>query len=205
MPVDVSTLRRSVEAETGLAGHRATRPMALRRLSPMRAAAASLLVGGLVVALIVASSGGPVLASPDRLADLHQSLVAGDSHARQTVRSVAEANAYLASHNPGGPSVPGVPDDHVMACCLHALGRAKVSCVTLTTDGGVPISLAVADAAEVKSPASAQTTVADGVTYNLQSARGVQMVMSKRNGRFVCLMGKVPTERLIELARSLRF
>jgi hypothetical protein len=205
MPVDVSALRRAVEAATANAEPRAQRArfrLLKPFLTPMRAAAASLLIGGLIAVLLVALSGRPVLASPDRMAELHQSLVSGDAHVR-TVKSVAEANEFLATQNPGGPSVPGVPDEHVMACCIHAVGHKKVSCVSLVADG-VPVSMAVADAADLKLPASETLTV-DGVTYHVQSAQGVQMVMSARNGRWVCLMGKLPTERLVELAKSLRF
>jgi hypothetical protein len=138
-PVDLTALRRAVEARTGVGDDRAAarprrRPLVLRWLSPMRAAAASLLVGGLVVTLIVASASGPVLASADRLADIHQTLVAGGGHGGahvQTVNSVEAANAFFASRNPGGPAVPGMPDEHVMACCVHHLGPKKMSCVSL--------------------------------------------------------------------------
>jgi hypothetical protein len=90
-----------------------------------------------------------------------------------------------------------------MACCVHRVGRAKMSCVSLMADG-VPVSLAVADAADVRVPDS-QTVTVDGVTYHVQSAQGVNMAMTERNGRWVCLMGKLPTQRLIDVAKGLKF
>jgi hypothetical protein len=203
MPVDVSALRKAVEARIGVTARGNGNLKLPRWLSPMRAAAASLLILGLIIAAVIASSSGPVLASPDRLAQLHEDLVAGDRHGMRPVKSIEEAKAALADQNPGGPSVPGVADDHVMACCVHTVGRKKMSCVSLVTDG-VPVSMAVADAADIKLPAT-ETRIVDGVTYHVQSAQGVNMVMAQRNDRWVCLMGKLPTSRLIEVAQSLRF
>jgi hypothetical protein len=125
-----------------------------------------------------------------------------------TVHSIQEANAALASDNPGCPAVPAVGGDavggdQVMACCLHRVGRARMSCVSLMADG-VPVSLAVADAADVRVPDS-QTLTVDGVVYHVQSAQGVNMAMTERNGRWICLMGKLPTQRLIDVAKDLKF
>jgi hypothetical protein len=204
MPVDLSALRRSVGAETGASGHAAGRRTVIGWvLNPVRAAAASLLILAGVVAAVVAMSGGPVLASPDRMAQVHREVVSGGAHSMHAVHSIQEANAALASENPGCPAVPAVGGDEVMACCVHRVGRTKMSCVSLMADG-VPVSLAVADAADVRVPDSRTVTV-DGVTYHVQSAQGVNMAMTRRNGRWVCLMGKLPTERLIDVGKGLKF
>jgi hypothetical protein len=206
MPVDLSALRTAVDARVGRAGGRgapAGRTILFRMPGQLRAAAASLLVAGLVIVAVLVFTGGPVVASPDRLADIHNELVAGGGHDRQAVDSIDAANARLAAQNPGAPAVPGVADDHVMSCCVHMVGRKRMSCVSLVTDG-VPVSLAVAGAADVRLPAS-ETLTADGVTYHVQSAQGVNMVMTQRNGRWVCVMGKLPTPRLMEIAKGLRF
>lgn len=205
MPVDVSSLRRAVDARLGVPA-RAPRAgaMRLRWLSPFRAAAASLVVVGLIVAAVIATSGGPVLASPDRLAQLHQDLVSGDRHDMRRVASIEEARAALAAERAGAPAVPGVGDDRAMACCVHTVGRKAMSCVSMTADG-VAVSMAVAEAADVKTPAASETVTVDGTTYQVESSGGVNMVMTRRGGRWVCLMGKLPTQRLIELAKTLRF
>jgi hypothetical protein len=208
MPLDVSALRRAVDAQVSAptAETARPRPSIFRLFSPMRAVAASLLVGGLVIALVIASASGPVLASADRMAQVHDEMVAGDghgSHGRQAVNSIEAANAALRAQHGGAPAVPDVGPEQVMSCCVHMVGRKRMSCVTLMS-GGVPVSLAVADAADVRMPAS-ETVVADGVTYHVQSARGVNMAMAQRDGRWVCLMGKLPTARLIDLAKQLRF
>jgi hypothetical protein len=205
LPVDLSALSTAVEAQVGAAprGQTQGRRMVLGWLNPMPAAAASLLILGTIVVLVIASSSGPVLASPDRLAQIHRDVVSGGAHGMRPVTSIEAANAALASENPGGPAVPGMADDHVMACCVHSVGRKKMSCVSLMADG-VPVSLAVADAADVRLPASETVTV-EGVTYHVQSAQDVNMTMTERNGRWVCLMGKLPNSRLIEIAKGLRY
>ena len=204
MPVDVASLRRVVEAQVGAPRRRTPARMVLGWVNPMRAAAASLLVLGMIVVLVIASSGGPVMASADRLAQVHHDVVSGGGHGARAVASIEEANAALSSQHPGGPAVPAVAgNEPVMACCVHTVGRKRMSCVSMKVDG-VPVSMAVADAADVRMPASGSTVV-DGVTYHVQAARDVNMVMLQRNGRWVCLMGKIPTERLVDVAKGLRF
>jgi hypothetical protein len=172
-------------------------------LKPMRAVAASLLVFGLIVALVIHSSGGPVLASADRLARIHEEVLHRAGSHVTPVDSVSAANAALAQKCPGLPAVPLLPKDHVMSCCVHDLGRKKLACVAINVDG-VPVSLAVADAADVKTP-SCEPLKIGGVDYHVQSHDGINMVMIERGGRWVCLMGKVPVNRLAELAQSLQF
>jgi hypothetical protein len=44
-----------------------------------------------------------------------------------------------------------------------------------------------------------------GVTYHVQSSGRVNMVMTERQGRWVCLMGEAPIERLMDFAERLQF
>ena len=209
MPVDLPALRKAVESQAGFvtvrdAAARAGRPLLFRLPGQVRALAASLLVAGLVMAGVLLFTGGPVLASADRLARIHHETVAGGGHGWRTVDTIGAANAVLASQHPGAPAVPDVGGDGVLACCVHTVGRKKMSCVSFKT-AGEPVSMAVADAQDVRMPAESQTVAADGATYYVQSAQGVNMVMARRGGRWVCLMGKLPPGRLIDLARNLRF
>jgi hypothetical protein len=201
-PVDTSGLLKAVEAQIPRSKAHPRR-LKLTWLSPMRAAAASLLVLGLIVALVINSSSGPVLASAERLAHIHEEVLAAGGNHVTPVDSIGAANVALAAKWPGAPSVPELPRDHVMSCCIHTMGRKKIVCVAFQTDG-VPITMAVAQAADVKLPAS-ETLSIGGVTYYVQSRGGINMVMTERGGRWVCLMGKLPVNRLAELASSLRF
>lgn len=204
VPFDTSKLRQAVEAEVPPHPQPAARPERRRlfSLKPMRAAAASLLVLGLIIALVISSSSGPVLASAERLARIHDEASSGAGHSTP-VDSFDSAKAALAAKWPGGPTVPELPRDEVMSCCIHMMGRKKTACVCFRADG-VPVTLAVAVAADVKLPAS-ETLTAGGITYHVQSHAGINMVMTERDGRWVCLMARLPLRRLAELAGTLRF
>jgi hypothetical protein len=202
VPMDTSQLLKAVEAQIPRPQAQARR-LRLTWLKPMRAVAASLLVFGLIIALVIHSSGGPVLASADRLARIHDEVLHRAGTHVTAVDSVSAANAALASKCPGLPAVPELPKDHVMSCCVHDLGRKKLACVAILVDE-VPVSIAVADVADVKMP-TCQALMIGGVAYHVQSEGDINMVMTERGGRWVCVMGKLPVNRLAELASSLRF
>lgn len=180
-----------------------SRSLKLTWLKPMRAVAASLLVLGLIAVFAIHSAGGPVLASADTLARIHEEVLHRDGSHVTPVDSIPAANAALAGKCPGLPAVPELPQDHVMSCCVHEMGRKKLACVAIQVDG-VTVSMAVAEAADVKLPPCEAVTIGD-VSYHVQSHEGINMVMTERSGRWVCLMGKVPVNRLAELASTLKF
>lgn len=201
-PVDTSGLLRAVEAQMPRA-HPVPVRLRMHWLSPLRAAAASLLVLGLIAALVISSSGGPVLASAERLAHVHQEVLNAEGNHLTPVNSTDAANAALAAEWRGAPSIPALPEDHVMTCCVHRMGQKKIACVAFESNG-VRVTMAVADAADVKLPAAEMLTIG-GTIYHVQSHEGVNMVMIERGGRWVCLMGKLPLDRLAALANTLRF
>lgn len=202
VPVDTDRLLRMIEAEIPRESA-APRRKWLTWLSPIRAAAASLLVFTLIAALVISSSSGPVLASADQLAQIHQEVLAADGSHVRPVTSIADANAGFSAEWPGAPMVPELPNKHARSCCIHRMGQKRMACVMFEVDG-VPVTMAVAAAADVKLPAG-ETRDIGGVTYHVQSHEGINMIMTERGGRWVCLMGEVPINRLVELAPSLRF
>jgi hypothetical protein len=175
----------------------------LTAMRPLRAVAASfLLLSAVVAAVLLFSSGGQALASPSQMAQMHEDLVSGRTPVMQ-VTSIEEANKVLSGEWPGGPSVPGAPQSHVMACCMKSIKDKKVACVLLRSEGE-PVTMTVANAADMRLPKSATITHA-GVTYHVQSSGPLNMVMTERNGRWVCLIGRLPGERLMNLASRLTF
>ena len=158
---------------------------------------------GLIAALIVASSSGPALASTERLLQVHQSVTSGQSHDAVPVQSIEAANSELASKWPNGPHLPRVEHDQVMSCCVHRVGRQKVACAAIKVDG-VAVSMAVANAADIKMP-EGEKIQRGGVRYHVQSAGGVNMAMTERHGRWACLMGELPVERLVEVLARLQW
>jgi hypothetical protein len=154
MPVDTSRLEKSLRAQIRRPEHdaegAAPRPLRIAWFRPFRAVAASFLLLSAVVALVLLiSSGGPALASPSHMAQMHQELVSGRTPVVQ-VSSIDEANRALAGQWP-------------------------------------------------------PTLTRGGVTYHVQSTGDLNMVMTERHGRWVCLIGRVPAERLMDVTSKLEF
>jgi hypothetical protein len=199
MPVELTRLKAAVEAEIP---RPVEQPARLGWLRPLRAVAASLLVLGLLGALLVTLAGRPALASSERLLQVHQEMRAGPDHAT-AVQSLQAAQEALSRKWRDAPGVPSIDHEQVMSCCVHRIGRQKVACVALTLDG-VAVTMAVADAADIKMP-QGQRIERGGRTYLVDSSAGTQMAMTERDGRWTCLMGPLPVERLIEALETMRW
>ena len=197
MPVDTTRLEQRLRSSLPQ-----TVPTWRVWLRPVRAAAAVLVILSVVVALLFATSGGSVLASPAQMAQMHEEIVSGRTPVMQ-VNSIDAANEALAAQWPQSPEVPEVPQDHVMACCMKSVKDKKVACVLLKSEG-VPLTMMVAKASDMRPPASQMRTY-KGLTYHLQSHGRLNMIMTEREGRWVCLIGEVAAERLMDVAAKLRF
>ena len=66
------------------------------------------------------------------------------------------------------------------------------------------VTMTVANAADMRTPKS-PTATRNGVIYNVESVGSLEMVMTQRNGRWICLIGELPAERLMDLAAKLQF
>lgn len=198
MPVDTSQLEHALRAK--LPPARAPRRVFWRR--PLQAIAASfLLVAAIFAAVVLSTSGGPVLASPAQMAQMHDDIVSGRTVVMQ-VSSVDEANRTLDRQSPGAPALPQMPD-HAMACCMKSVHDKKVACVLLKSDQ-IPITMAVASAADMKLPA-APVVSRNGIDYRVQSVNDLAMVMTEQNGKWLCLIGRCSADRLMEVAAQMRF
>jgi hypothetical protein len=167
------------------------------------AAAAAILVGIALAAVVLFGSGGPALASAQQMADFHEDLVAGRTAVVQ-VDSIEQAAKELDRQWPQSPGLPGLPSDHVMACCMKSVKDKKMACVLMKREG-VLVTMAVARADDMRLPASSPTKVRGGITYHVQSVGRLNMVMTEKSGRWVCLIGELPSEGLMDLAEQLRF
>ena len=208
LPVDVSRLEQRLRAEIGpppaAASSAGDLDLRLRVgwLRPYRAAAAALLVAAVIAAALLATSSGPALASAGQMARVHEDLVSGRTPVIQ-VDSIEAASRALAADWPQSPNLPGMPREHVMACCMKSVRDKRMACVLLKAEG-VPVTMAVARAADMRLPAS-PTRTRGGVTYHVQSVGRLNMVMAERQGRWVCLIAELPVERLMDFADQLRF
>lgn len=202
-PVDTSNLEQSLAIELEPAHPTTNRAWWAGALRPVRAIAASLvLLASIVTAIMLTASSGPVYAQPAQMAAMHRELVGGKG-TMMRVDSVDAAKRALAGQWAHSPGLPELPERQVMACCLRQMDNKKVACVLLN-DGGVPVSLMVADGNEVRS-GRASTVTRDGATYEVSASAELNMVMTKRDGRWVCVIGERSVDRLIDLSKGLQF
>ena len=189
VPVDTGRLDKALRARVPRPRPGAGRLFLPR---PLRAAAASFLVlSAVATAVLLSTSGGPALASADAMARVHQEIVSGKVPVMQ-VDSIDAANRMLGASSPGAPSLPQMPESHVMACCMKSVNDKKMACV-LFKDDGVPITLSVASAADMKLP-PAPVRERGGASYRVQAVGELHMVMTERDGRWLCLIGQLPAE-----------
>ena len=201
MPVDVTNLEKALRAQLPTPVSRGR--LRLLQLRPLRALAASLvLVSAIVAAVMLSASSGPVLADAVQMAQVHQEIVSGKIAVMQ-VSSIDAANRMLNQESPGAPALPEMPDSHVMACCMKSVHNKKMACVLLRNEA-VPVTLAVASAADMKSP-TGPVQSRDGVDYRVQHVGDLSMVMTERNGKWLCLIGQLPAEKLMDMAKQVRF
>ena len=201
MPVDTIRLEKVLRAQIPQPTRGAR--YAWLSLRPVRAIAASILViGTLASVLLLATWSRPALASAADMAKMHEELVSGRVPAVQ-VDSIEAANRALSSQHPECPEVPQVPAEHVMACCMKSVKDKRVACILLKREG-VPVTMVVANAADVRSPKCPEV-VRDGVTYRVESVGSLSMVMTERHGRWVCLISATPADGLMDLASKLNF
>lgn len=199
LPVDTSRLDRALRARIPPVSARNSRFW----LRPVQAIAASfVLLSALTAVLFLNASSGPALAGAAEMAQVHEDMVSGRVPVMQ-VHSIAEANRMLASQSPDAPPLPNVPQEHVMACCMKSLHNKKMACVLLKSDD-VPVTLTVANAADMKLP-PAPTVDRGGVRYSVQAVGKLNMVMTEHDGRWLCLIGKLPAERLMDAASQVKF
>jgi hypothetical protein len=204
MPVDTSRAAARMEAQIGsLAKPESGR---MRTLRPMRAVAASVLLLIALSAAFIVWSARPAVASAQVMAQMHEDLVSGRTPVTQ-VDSIDEASRQLAQQAQASdlPSLPNVPAEHVMACCMKSVKRKKVCCVLLKSAGGVPVTMAVANGEDMRLTSSSPTVERGGVTYRVESFNQLQMISAQREGRWVCLIGAVPADQLMDIAEKLEF
>jgi hypothetical protein len=205
MPVETERVAAALEREIG-------RPAAAaaargRRLwlgmRPLRAMAASLLLmAGIVTLIVVGTANGPALAVPAQMAQMHEDLASGRTPAVR-VSSIEEANKALADQSRNCPELPDMPAGHAMACCMKSVKNKKVACLLMKREG-VPVTLMVAYGRDVRSPESPVHT-RNGARYYVTSTGKLNMVMTERQERWICLIGEVPPERLLDIADGLKF
>jgi hypothetical protein len=197
IPFDTSKLK--MEVETSIAGLQPGQVGRRKRRFGLAVVAVIAVAVSATVALWPRNNA--VLASPAILAQVHREVLSGATHSTP-VTSYAAARTVLSAQWPDGPQIPRLSGDHVVACCVHQVGHKKMACLLLQADG-VPCSFAIANARDVRINGGDPLKI-NGVTYHVQSAGSVNMVMATRDELWFCLMGELPITRLAEMAGSMR-
>jgi hypothetical protein len=195
MPVDTSSLdafiHQNIPKENAAAR---------RWLRPLGAVAAVLVAAMLIGVLMLSLGDRPAVAAPAQVAQWHEQMATGTNVMRAS--DLHDANKMLARSDPEAPAVRGV--EGRMSCCVHRVGDSPVTCIMLERDGQ-RVMVCVADGQKVKIPATSSTMARDGVTYTLMSEGAMNIVMAKRDGRWVACSGKMSHAALVDTAAGLKF
>ena len=201
MPLDSSRLDDLIQTKIPVPP-KEHRMMPFRWPRPLRALAASVAAIAVLAGLFFSFSSQPVEASMVEMARFHNQLVAGQIPVIR-VNSLQDANQVLGARWAESPKMPNMPNDHAMACCMRSVKDRKLACVLFAGDDE-PVSMTVANSSDMKTPSSPIVEY-NGVEYHVQSVGALNMVMTQRNDRWVCLIAKLPQTKLMDLAASLQF
>lgn len=165
----------------------------------------------IAIALLVAAVAGvalfdwsvhPAMASAQDIAQLHEDALAGRVDA-VPVNSIEAASKTLADKWPQLPALPLVPSERVTACGVSWVRGKPVACVLIDHDGA-KVTMTVARLADLAMPL-APIVSRSGAAYCVQAVRGMNMVMTERDGAWVCLIGKVAPDQLMDLEGRMQF
>ena len=208
-PVDTSRLEQRLEAAMCEAVVKDTDPARpiikiaawQRWWRPVTSAAAAILIVVTIGWLVLDGGTSPAMAAPAELAQIHYD-VANGLAPHLKVSSVDEANQLLADQSNGVVPVPELPGV-MMSCCLHQHAGTTLTCALIERDGQL-ITVAIADGAKLHSP-QGKTITRNGRQYIAHTANGINMVMAHEGNRWLCVMGEVDFEQLVELAAAIKF
>jgi hypothetical protein len=196
-PVDLSRLKAAVDAQL--------RPdviaMPRRTWTPLRIAAGILVMLGVGVITAMYLANRPTQLTTQHLAQVHEQMPA-HGHVVTPVSSISQAYTTLTKDWANCPPLPQGSLEGVKSCCIHHVAGKRMACVEMMIEGE-KVSMTVADADDVKMPPGRDETLA-GIECRSCSHGGVNMVMVTRDGRWICVMGKLPRERLARMLADLR-
>jgi len=194
-PIDTASLDRAIRSQIPQ-----PKPTWQRMLRPLVAIAASLIIVAIVGVMLFSTKN--VRASSADMAQMHRDMVSGKI-ATMKVDSMEQANQAIAAFAGNFPQLSESPKAQTMACCMRNVGDKKVACVLLN-NGHTPVTMVVANTDDVQTP-SVSATVHGGQTYYVQVFGTLNMVMAERQHHWICLIGELPADKLMDLSGGLKF
>ena len=168
---------------------------------PVTSAAATIILGITLMWLIFNGDSNPVMAAPMHMAEIHNEVVS--EHADHfKVTSIEEANQLLSNQSNGVVSVPKLPGT-IKSCCLHKYQHVTLTCALILENGEL-VSIAIAEANKMHTPKGENISL-NGKTFVAHTMNDLQMVMTYRNGRWLCVMGKIQKDKLVKIADTIEF
>lgn len=168
-------------------------------------AAALLLVAATTLFLIFNIGAQPVVAVPADLAQLHSEVLT--QHAMMsTVQNLDQANKVLLQQWKEAPNLTTPLADKICACCVHSFMNRKVACMLLrpTNDPAEQVTIVLGRAKDIQCM-SGNTVQFQGQTFVVHTVDGLNMIMTQQDQRYLCLMGKIPTDQLLKIASQLHY
>lgn len=201
VPVDTARLERRL-AEALRRQDPQRQVIAARRWwRPLGSAAAAVLILG-VLGWIVVAPGSPAIAAPTELVRVHQDLAGGNID-HNVVNNIDEANQRIAAQWAQAPQIPPLHSAQIKSCCLHRVRGVRVACV-LMEHAGQPVTLVVASGKDMCSPRG-RDLVRAGRKFVAHEQDNLRMVMTRHGDRWLCVMGELSAEQLLDLADEIVF
>ncbi|MCC5829146.1 MAG: hypothetical protein JJU36_06825 [Phycisphaeraceae bacterium] len=209
-PVDVQRLSVRLESQLAQAGmpSAASRPLVrfagkTRWWRPALGLAAALGLACMLVIIFMTAPHGATAATVIELGRLHQDMVGGRVVV-ETVGDVDEANSWISRQSATAPALPGhLADARIQSCCLATI-QGRLVAVAKMQWRGEPVTLVVADHKHFGHRMGV-TYQRDGRDFHAHSFEGVRMVMSNIGTRWLCVMGDLKDEQLVDLAAQIQF
>ena len=156
-----------------------------------------------MVAFFPSGSGQVAVASSFDLTTLHHDLVGGRIPAVQ-VTSIDAANSLFASQRSGDVKLPAnLANAHVESCCLADV-QGELASIAVLELQGQELTLVVAEAPRF-AHRMGEVIEIDGHEYFGHAVGGVQMMMSNRGQRWLCVMGDLEPAQLADIASQIEF
>lgn len=203
-PVDTSRLVRRLDA--ALASSESSTMRTAHAVWTRRiAATAAMLLLAFAAFYVIDRSAGPVQAEPFELSQLHERLVRGEL-AMLAAPNVEEANRRIAAQVADAPVIPGLAatrELYVRSCCLAEVRGRLVAAVLMEADGW-PVTLVVAHARDFAGPVG-EVIERDGRRLLAHRLNDLEMVVTRSGDRWLCVMGDVDRQRLVDIAAAIVF
>lgn len=204
MPVDTARLEQflyaAIDEATAAEGQKRKllQWSALPKWSALSGLAAAIVLAASLLTVTIGSES-PAVAAPVHLAHMHQAMLSGQVPLATADDASAIARLLNAEWR-GDRTLQALPKDLVPLCCLMHIGGEPVLAAMIDYSG-TPIGVVVADAEKVR-PGRGATILRGGRHYVVQESAGTNMVITEVAGRFLCVMGSVPSGELIQLVEQ---